>query len=118
MLGSHDEPRQLREHHGTQPGSRIKKPSTIRGEPHPITIRLTADTTTKRLLGAQLAGTIATETAKRVDTYATAIFNGMTIDQVSDLDLSYTPPFGSPWDAAQIAAQDWMSKYARPSRRH
>ena len=25
----------------------------------------------------------------------------------SDLDLSYTPPFGSPWDAIQLAAQTW-----------
>jgi NADPH-dependent 2,4-dienoyl-CoA reductase/sulfur reductase-like enzyme len=27
----------------------------------------------------------------------------------SDLDLSYTPPFGSPWDAIQLAAHDWIS---------
>jgi hypothetical protein len=25
----------------------------------------------------------------------------------SDLDLSYTPPFGSPSDAIQLAAQEW-----------
>ena len=31
----------------------------------------------------------------------TAIFNEMTVDAVSDLDLSYTPPLGSPWDAVQ-----------------
>jgi hypothetical protein len=34
--------------------------------------------------------------AKRVDIAAAAIFHGMTVDQVSDLDLSYTPPLGSP----------------------
>ena len=28
----------------------------------------------------------------------------MTVNAVSDLDLSYTPPLGSPWDAVQIAA--------------
>ena len=33
--------------------------------------------------------------------------HGMTVDAVSDLDLSYTPPLGSPWDAVQIAAQAW-----------
>ena len=32
----------------------------------------------------------------------------MTVDQLSDLDLSYTPPFGSPWDAVQAAAQVWV----------
>ena len=38
---------------------------------------------------------------------AAAIYHGMTVDAVSDLDLSYTPPLGSPWDAVQIAAQTW-----------
>lgn len=31
----------------------------------------------------------------------------MTIPDLSNLDLSYTPPLGSPWDATQIAAQTW-----------
>ena len=73
----------------------------------PITIRVTGDTGTGRLLGAQLVGRLGTETAKRVDTYATALFAGLTVDQVSDLDLSYTPPLGSPWDAVQVASQTW-----------
>ena len=34
----------------------------------------------------------------------------MTIDGLSELDLSYTPPFGSPWDAVQMAAQTWTRK--------
>jgi hypothetical protein len=46
--------------------------------------------------------------AKRVDIAATAIFNEMTVDAFSDLDLSYTPPLGSPWDAMQIGAQAWV----------
>jgi hypothetical protein len=37
----------------------------------------------------------------------------MTVDEVSDLGLSYTPPLGSPWDAVQIAAQAWVGG-ARP----
>ncbi|MCJ1675742.1 FAD-dependent oxidoreductase [Rathayibacter sp. VKM Ac-2929] len=73
----------------------------------PITIRITGDTRDGRLLGAQLVGRLGTETAKRVDTYATALFAGLTVEQVSDLDLSYTPPLGSPWDAVQIATQTW-----------
>jgi hypothetical protein len=39
--------------------------------------------------------------AKRIDIGAAAIFHGLTVDQVSDLDLSCTPPPGSPWDAVQ-----------------
>lgn len=53
-------------------------------------------TTHHRLLGAQLVGRRGTETAKRVDTYATALHAGLTVEQISDLDLSYTPPLGSP----------------------
>lgn len=68
----------------------------------PIHIRVTADTTTRKLLGRW-----GTETAKRVDTYATALHDGMTVDAISDLDLAYTPPLGSPWDAVQIATQAW-----------
>lgn len=73
----------------------------------PISFRITGDLTTGRLLGAQLVGRLGTETAKRVDTFATALFAGLTVDQISDLDLSYTPPLGSPWDAVQTATQVW-----------
>ena len=73
----------------------------------PIRIRITGDTRDGRLLGAQLLGWLGTETAKRVDTFATAVYAGLTVAQVSDLDLSYTPPLGSPWDAVQVATQAW-----------
>jgi hypothetical protein len=43
--------------------------------------------------------------AKRIDISATALFHVMTVEGLSDLDLNYTPPFGSPWDAVQMAAQ-------------
>ena len=45
--------------------------------------------------------------AKRIDVFATASHLGMTVDGISELDLSYTPPLGSPWDAVQLAAQEW-----------
>jgi NADPH-dependent 2,4-dienoyl-CoA reductase/sulfur reductase-like enzyme len=73
----------------------------------PIRIRITGDTGDGRLLGAQLVGRLGTETAKRVDTFATALYAGLTVAQISDLDLSYTPPLGSPWDAVQVATQAW-----------
>jgi len=74
---------------------------------HRITIRVTGDRTTGRLLGLQLSGHKNAGIAKRVDIAATAIFHGMTVDAVSDLDLSYTPPLGSPWDAIQMGTQAW-----------
>lgn len=78
----------------------------------PISIRITGDQSSRRLLGAQLVGALGTETAKRVDTYATALHHGMTVEQISDLDLSYTPPLGSPWDAVQMATQEWSRAHA------
>jgi NADPH-dependent 2,4-dienoyl-CoA reductase/sulfur reductase-like enzyme len=75
---------------------------------HRITMRVTGDRTTGRLLGMQLFGHKNAEIAKRIDIAATAIFHGMTIDGLSDLDLSYTPPLGSPWEAVQMGAQAWL----------
>lgn len=49
------------------------------------------------------------EVSKRLDTYATAIFHGMQVNELSQLDLSYTPPLSSPWDPVQIAAQAWSA---------
>jgi NADPH-dependent 2,4-dienoyl-CoA reductase/sulfur reductase-like enzyme len=74
---------------------------------HRIAMRYIGDRGTGRLLGVQLFGHKHAEVAKRIDIAATAIFNGMTVDAISDLDLSYTPPLGSPWDAVQAGAQAW-----------
>src|SRR5215218_10646045 len=74
---------------------------------HQLHLRITGDRTSGRLLGAQLLGDLRAQVAKRIDIPATALFHHMTIQGLSDLDLSYTPPFGSPWDAVQMAAQTW-----------
>jgi NADPH-dependent 2,4-dienoyl-CoA reductase/sulfur reductase-like enzyme len=80
---------------------------------HRIAMRFTGDRGTGRLLGVQLFGHKHAEIAKRIDVAATAIFHGMTVEAISDLDLSYTPPLGSPWDAIQAGAQAW-TRQARP----
>ena len=81
---------------------------------HHIHMRVTGDRTTGRLLGLQLFGHRHAEIAKRIDIAATAIFNHMTVDAISDLDLSYTPPLGSPWEAVQMGTQAWV----RATQRH
>jgi NADPH-dependent 2,4-dienoyl-CoA reductase/sulfur reductase-like enzyme len=111
----------LREHEATTAGY---TPVTTQSAPDdhksyypgagPITIRVTGDHTTGQLLGAQLVGARGTQTAKRVDTYATALHHRMTVDQISELDLSYTPPLGSPWDAIQTASQAWVRDHQLP----
>jgi NADPH-dependent 2,4-dienoyl-CoA reductase/sulfur reductase-like enzyme len=79
---------------------------------HRIAMRWTGDRQTGRLLGVQLFGHRHAEVAKRVDIATAAIFNDMTVEAFSELDLSYTPPLGSPWDAMQIGAQAWVRAVA------
>ena len=76
----------------------------------PLRIRLTGDRRTGRLLGGQILGNRKAEISKRIDIIATAIFQDASVDYLNDLDLSYTPPFSSPWDPVQMAAQARCSK--------
>lgn len=78
-----------------------------------VHMRFTGDQASGRFLGAQLVGPVQTEIAKRIDSLATALFHEMTVEALSDLDLSYTPPLGSPWDLVQMGAQDWSRSAAR-----
>jgi len=75
---------------------------------HQVHVRITGDRASGRLLGAQLVGHRDAEIPKRIDIAAAALFHGMRVEELGDLDLSYTPPFGSPWDTLQLAAQTWM----------
>ncbi len=75
-----------------------------------ISIRMTGDRKTGRLLGFQMIGSRTAEISKRIDIAAAAIYNSMTISALSSLDLSYTPPLSTPWDPVQMAGQDWMKK--------
>lgn len=73
----------------------------------PISIRITGDVVSGRLLGAQMLGHWGAEISKRLDVFATALFHQMDVEDLSDLDLSYTPPLNSPWDPVQMAAHQW-----------
>ena len=75
---------------------------------HRIQMRYTGDRQTGQLLGVQLFGHRHAEVAKRIDIAATAIFSKLSVETVSELDLSYTPPLGSPWDVMQGGAQAWV----------
>ena len=56
---------------------------------------------TGRLLGAQAVGADGVD--KRMDVVATAIYGGMTIEDLGDLELCYAPPFGSAKDPVNMA---------------
>jgi Pyridine nucleotide-disulphide oxidoreductase, dimerisation domain len=75
---------------------------------HRLTLRVTSDRRSGRLLGAQIVGHHQAQVAKRIDIFASALYEGLTVDAVNALDLSYTPPFGAPWDPVQVAAPEWL----------
>jgi NADPH-dependent 2,4-dienoyl-CoA reductase/sulfur reductase-like enzyme/rhodanese-related sulfurtransferase len=58
------------------------------------------DADTGRILGAQAVGTEGVD--KRIDVLATAIRAGMTVDELIDLDLAYSPPYGQAKDAVNL----------------
>jgi NADPH-dependent 2,4-dienoyl-CoA reductase/sulfur reductase-like enzyme len=69
----------------------------------PITVKLLAEQRTGRLLGGQIVG--RENAAKRIDALAVALWNRMTVEEISGLDLSYAPPFSPVWDPILIAAR-------------
>jgi NADPH-dependent 2,4-dienoyl-CoA reductase/sulfur reductase-like enzyme len=69
----------------------------------PIKTKLIAEYRSGKLLGAQIVG--AENSAKRIDGLAIALWNHMTVEEMSGLDLSYAPPFAPVWDPILIAAR-------------
>ena len=69
----------------------------------PLAVKVVAERGSGRMLGAQIVG--GTEAAKRVDALAVAVWNEMTVDEFSQLDLGYAPPFSPVWDPTLIAAR-------------
>jgi len=69
----------------------------------PITVKMIAERGTGRLLGAQLVGREGS--GKRVDVCAVALWNEMTVEEMTGLDLGYAPPFSPVWDPVLVAAR-------------
>jgi hypothetical protein len=69
----------------------------------PVTVKLVVERRTGRLLGGQIVG--RQDAAKRVDVLAVALWNRMTVEEISSLDLGYAPPFSPVWDPVLIAAR-------------
>ena len=69
----------------------------------PMTIRVVAERTGGRILGAQVVG--GPGAGKRIDVFATAIWTEMTAEELAWTDLAYAPPFSGVWDLIHIAAR-------------
>jgi NADPH-dependent 2,4-dienoyl-CoA reductase/sulfur reductase-like enzyme len=77
----------------------------------PIRTKVLADRRSGRLLGAQIVGKEGA--AKRIDVFATAIWNRMNAQEMVNLDLSYAPPFSPVWDPVLIAVRKLAEQVER-----
>lgn len=59
-----------------------------------VSMVLVWDKKTKKVLGSQAAGRVGVD--KRIDVIATAIAGGLAIEDLSEMDFAYAPPFDSP----------------------
>lgn len=66
-----------------------------------VSLKVLFDPTSGKLLGAQAIGRDGVD--KRIDVIATAIYSGLTIDDLMNLELAYAPAFGSAKDAINQA---------------
>jgi NADPH-dependent 2,4-dienoyl-CoA reductase/sulfur reductase-like enzyme len=80
--------------------------SRTRAHNHPgssvISVQLVGDKKTGRLLGAQMVGKEGA--AHRINAPAVALHAKMSVEEFSQSDLAYAPPFGPSWDPLLTAA--------------
>lgn len=70
---------------------------------HRLGLKLIADSTSGRLLGAQAVG--QSGAVSRINTLSACLWSGMKLDEIGYMDLAYSPPFGGAWDPIHTAAQ-------------
>ena len=65
-------------------------------------VRLVYERSSGKLLGGQILG--EESAAKRIDTLVVALTKGMTVSELAQLDLAYSPSYSTLWDPVQVAA--------------
>jgi len=74
----------------------------------PIKVYMVGDRSSGRLLGAQMLGREGV--AHRINGIAVALHANMTVEQFSQTDLAYAPPFGPTWDPMLTAANQLLKR--------
>lgn len=75
-----------------------------------LILKLMAEVNTHRVIGAQAVGTGGVD--KRIDAIATAMAFGAKVEDLSNIDYGYAPPFNGPIDNVSTAANVLMNKLA------
>lgn len=88
----------------------IKTRSRAHAHPGSATIwnHMVADKKSGRLLGMQMVGREGV--AHRINAPAVALQSRMTVEQFSQCDLAYAPPFGPTWDPMLTTANQLLKK--------
>ena len=73
-----------------------------------IKVNMIGDKKSGRLLGVQMVGIDGV--AHRINAPAVALHKKMTVEEFSQCDLAYAPPFGPVWDPVLTAAVQLMKK--------
>jgi CoA-dependent NAD(P)H sulfur oxidoreductase len=68
-----------------------------------IGLKLIADKSSGRLLGAQAVGVAGA--VGRINALSVALWTGLTLDEIGYIDLAYAPPFSAAWDIIHNTAQ-------------
>ena len=71
----------------------------------PITVTLTADRASGRVLGGSLVGEFGEGAVHRSHAVVAAVTEGVTVEELSNYDLAYAPPFNTTWDPILTAAK-------------
>jgi NADPH-dependent 2,4-dienoyl-CoA reductase/sulfur reductase-like enzyme len=70
-----------------------------------VRVTLTADRETGRVLGGCLVSEYGEGAVHRSHALVAAVTEGVTVDQLSDYDMAYAPPFNTTWDPVLTAAK-------------
>jgi NADPH-dependent 2,4-dienoyl-CoA reductase/sulfur reductase-like enzyme len=68
-----------------------------------MTVKMTVEKASGRVLGAQLIGDFASQADKRLDIFATAVRASLTAADLASLDLAYAPPYTQALDLPIVA---------------
>ena len=86
--------------------------STSRSSYYPgsqkITIKIVGDRRSGKLLGAEMIGKEGV--AKRIDIVAAALYSGLSVEDMTGIDYSYSPPFAPTWEPILVAADVLLGK--------
>lgn len=73
-----------------------------------IIVKMIASKSDRKLLGVQIAG--KGDVSKRLDVAATVIRFGGTLEELTDIDFGYAPPYAPPLDPLAVAAHLMINK--------